>query len=325
MYAKSHSYGEFVFDWGWAEAYERAGLKYYPKLVVAAPYTPATGARLLCAERQPGDAYEPADLLVQAVRQVAEQAQVSSLHWLFTRPHESERLGRLGHLRRTGVQYHWSNPGYRDFQDFLDALTSKRRKQIRKERREAGQAPVEILVLEGSEIEDAQWDAYHALYASTYDRKWGFPSLTPGFFKQVGREMPEGVMLLLARRDGRYVAGAHLFKGDDALYGRNWGCSEFHQALHFEMCYYRCIEFCIERGLKRFEAGAQGEHKIMRGFLPVRTHSAHWLRHDAFKDAVGDFLRRERIENDRHFEYMNTHSPFRCTDAGTGTDQGGRE
>jgi predicted N-acyltransferase len=309
LYAKQHSYGEFVFDWSWADAAERAGMAYYPKLVACAPFTPAQGPRLLCE----GDAATGplGDALAHAAREVAQRARVSSLHWLFPEPEQARALEASGFLLRTGYQFHWTNPGYRDFQDYLDSLTSKRRKQVRRERREAAAAPVTVEVLRGHEIDDARWEAYHGLYASTYDRKWGMPSLTPGFFREVGATLPDSVMLVLARHGDRYVAGAHLFAGSDALYGRNWGCSEFHRSLHFEMCYYRPMEFCIEHGLGRFEAGAQGEHKLTRGFLPVHTYSAHWLRHDEFRAAVARFLASERREIDAYIEAAGSHSPFR--------------
>ena len=310
MYVKYHSYGEFVFDWGWADAYERAGMTYYPKLVVAAPFTPAMGRRLLYQRDSTGA--DTAKLLVAAAVELAQQAEVSSLHWLFTVPEDTQVLADSGLLVRTGYQFHWRNPGYRDFQDYLDSLTSKKRKQIRRERRDAGRAPVTVEVLRGPEISASQWDAYHRLYASTYDRKWGMPSLSAGFFQEVGETMPESTMLILARRGRRYIAGAHLFAGHDTLYGRNWGCSEYHPALHFEICYYRTIEFCIEQGLHRFEAGAQGEHKLSRGFLPIATHSAHWIRHPEFRRAIETFLGRERAGVDHYLGELEGHSPFRC-------------
>ena len=225
MYMKGHSYGEFVFDWGWADAYERAGQRYYPKLVVAAPFTPATGPRLLLGENPAPDG---AALLASAAVQIAQESEISSVHWLFARPEETAAMGDLGLLVRYGQQFHWHNPGYRDFQDYLDQMTSKRRKQVRRERRNAQAAPVKVEVLTGADVTEAQWEAYHGLYASTYDRKWGYPSLTPDFFKAMGETLSDSVMLVLAERDGRYVAGAHLFRGQDALFGRNWGCGPCH-------------------------------------------------------------------------------------------------
>jgi predicted N-acyltransferase len=309
LYVKLHSYGEFGSDWAWADAYERAGVSYYPKLVSAIPFTPATGPRLLCS---PGLARATiAGAIVETALEVARSAKVSSLQWLFASEEDQEVLESRSHARRTGCQYHWHNHGYRDFQDYLDHLRSKRRKQVRRERREANAGNVEIQMLTGGDVSEAQWRAYHELYSATYDRKWGFPTLTPEFFMEVGRTMPEHVMLVLARRGGRYVAGAHLFRSREVLYGRNWGCHEYHPSLHFEMCYYRGIEHCIDHGLHTFEAGAQGEHKIWRGFLPVTTHSAHWFRHQEFRVAIDDFLRQERAQVSRHIDGMKGHLPFR--------------
>ena len=289
MYIKGHSYGEFVFDWAWADAYERSGERYYPKLVVAAPFTPATGPRLLVDRNHQGDVRA---LLASAAVQIADESKISSVHWLFAQREEIETMDNLGLLIRWGQQFHWHNPGFRDFQDYLDRMTSKRRKQIRRERRNAHAAPVEVEVLMGCDVQDHQWEAYHHLYASTYDRKWGYPSLTPGFFREVGQTLGDSVMLVLGRRDGRYIAGAHLFRSDDALFGRNWGCTEYHAALHFEMCYYRPIEYCIQHGLKRFEAGAGGraqdQPRLSAGPHRVRSldrRSAISRRHCGFPGA----------------------------------------
>ncbi len=316
MYMKSHSYGEFVFDWGWAEAYARAGLDYYPKLISAIPFTPVTGPRILLAE--PGHT-----ALRQAVAaaslQVAEQLKATSVHWLFPDDRDRDALEAAGLLLRAGFQFHWSNPGFRDFQDYLDSLRSKKRKQIRRERREAAGAGLEIELLHGDELSDAHCDAYHRLYSATYDRKWGYPSLSREFFQRTRRTLGDSLILILARREGRYVAGAHLFRGEKRLYGRNWGCSEYHRSLHFEMCYYRAIDYCIEQGLEAFEAGAQGEHKLSRGFLPVMTFSAHGVLHAEFRRAIADFTRRERIEVGRYIGAMSAHSPFR---AGAGREPG---
>jgi predicted N-acyltransferase len=308
-YLKLHSYGEFVFDWGWADAYERAGQRYYPKLLCAVPFTPATGPRLLAAADT-----DPALLargLVSASMQFCEQGELSSSHWLFPHPSNVAELRALPLLERWGCQYHWHNPGYRDFQDYLDALTSKRRKQVRKERREAAASGLEVQALMGAELREREIADYHELYCSTYDRKWGMPSLTLDFFLQVAEKIPESLMLVLARRGAKVIAGAHLLCGGGTLFGRNWGCREQHRSLHFEVCYYQGIEQAIERGLARFEAGAQGEHKITRGFLPVKTHSFHFLRERRFRDAVNDFLQRERADVEHHLLVMAGHSPFR--------------
>lgn len=310
LYIKTHSFGEFGSDWAWADAYQRAGMAYYPKLVCAIPFTPVTGARLLCA---PGPhSAEIRAAIAETGVEVARSAGVSCLQWLFASADDAQLLEAHGHATRVGCQYHWHNHGYRDFQDYLDHLRSKRRKQVRRERREADASGVEVRMLSGADVSESDWRAYHRLYSATYDRKWGFPSLTPEFFFEVGRTMPDSVMLVLARRGDTCIAGAHLFRGREVLYGRNWGCSEYLPSLHFEMCYYRGIEFCIETGLSVFEAGAQGEHKIWRGFLPQATHSAHWFREARFREAIGDFLRRERIQIGHHMEVMRSHLPFRC-------------
>jgi uncharacterized protein len=311
LYLKTHSQGEFVFDWGWAEAYQRHGLDYYPKLVSAIPFTPATGPRVLVDGAQ-ADGERIVEALAAAAQALARDVDASSVHWLFPRPEEAERLAGLGMLRRDGCQFHWHNPGWRDFEAYLEALSSKRRKEIRRERREAGRAPVVVEMIPGREVSPADWRDYHRLYASTYDRKWGYPALTVGFFEEVGRTLPDRVFLVLGRRHGRMVAGAHLFQGRDALYGRNWGCSETHPCLHFEMCYYRPIEHCLEHGLVRFEAGAQGEHKITRGFLPTVTRSMHWIAHRGFAEAIAEFLGRERSAVGAYVEEMARHSPFRA-------------
>jgi len=309
MYLKVHSYGEFGSDWAWADAYQRAGMAYYPKLVSAIPFTPAAGMRLLCAPGADSSAIKA--VIIEAALEVARASGVSSLQWLFASEDDNRLLQANEHAGRIGCQYHWHNHGYRDFQDYLDHLRSKRRKQVRRERREANASDVEIRVLSGGDTSEAHWRAYHALYAATYDRKWGFPSLTPEFFCEVADTMPDSAMLVLAHRDAICVAGAHLFRGRNVLYGRNWGCQEYLPSLHFEMCYYRGIEYCIDQGLAVFEAGAQGEHKIWRGFLPQVTHSANWFRDDRFRDAIGDFLDRERAQINHHVAIMREHLPFR--------------
>jgi hypothetical protein len=309
MYIKVHSYGEFGSDWAWADAYQRAGVAYYPKLVSAIPFTPAAGRRLLCA---PGtDSAAIKAIIIEAALAIARSSGVASLQWLFASEDDYRLLKNKQHAGRIGCQYHWRNRGYRDFQDYLDDLRSKRRKQVRRERREANASGVEIRVLSGGDASPADWHAYHTLYSATYDRKWGYPSLTPEFFCEVGRTMPDSAMLVLAHRGRACVAGAHLFRGGHALYGRNWGCSEYLPSLHFEMCYYRGIEYCIEQGLAAFEAGAQGEHKIWRGFVPQATYSANWFRDNRFGDAIGDFLRREHAQITQHMDIMRTHLPFR--------------
>ncbi len=310
MYLKHNSYGEFVFDWSWAEAYQRHGLSYYPKLVVAVPYAPVTGARLLIAneiEQEP-----VADALIEAALEHARRLKVSSLHWLFTTEQDTERLERHGLMRRTGCQFHWNNQGYRYFNDFLATFSSEKRKKIKQERRRVREAGIEIELLNGHQISAEQWRIFHEFYCSTFHRRGGTPTLTLEFFQALGTTMPEQVLLVLARHDGHYVAGAFNLRGADTLYGRHWGCAskQFH-GLHFECCYYRAIEYCIEQGLQRFEAGAQGEHKLARGFLPVPTYSAHWLSHPAFKSAVADFLAHEQTGMAYYMEELDEHSPYK--------------
>jgi predicted N-acyltransferase len=308
LYLKSHSYGEYVFDWGWAEALERAGGRYYPKLQCAVPFSPVPGPRLLL---RPGTSPEIADMLVAALIEVARQHKVSSLHVTFAQEEEFERLGAAGFLQRNGQQFHWENRGYRSFDEFLEALSSRKRKTIRKERREAMENGITIETLSGAQLEKRHWDAFFRFYMSTSDRKWGSAYLTRKFFDLLGERMAEKVVLVMALKDGRYVAGALNLKGKDTLYGRNWGCLGDFPFLHFEACYYRAIDYAIEHGLARVEAGAQGPHKIQRGYLPVPTYSAHWIRDAGFKRAVADFLERERRSIAREIEANAEHSPFK--------------
>lgn len=308
-YLKTNSYGEFVFDWTFADAYERHGLDYYPKLVCAVPFTPATGPRLLSAPDE--DASNIGRHLIAATLQIAQQEKISSAHWLFPEEAHHETLAGAGLLSRIGYQFHWTNPGYRDFEDFLDALTHKRRKEIRRERRDVERAGLEIEVLRGGDTREEHWVAFHHFYEALYDRKWGFPSLTVEFFLRIAETLPDQVLLILARNGGRYVAGTYSLCGTETLFGRNWGAIENHRGLHFELCYYRHIEIAIERGLERLEAGAQGEHKISRGFLPVATRSAHWFARPDFSSAIADFVERERTEVKGYLENAASHSPFR--------------
>ncbi|MGH7088499.1 MAG: GNAT family N-acetyltransferase [Stellaceae bacterium] len=310
LYLKSHSDGEYVFDHGWASAYERAGGRYYPKLQACVPFTPVTGPRLLLHPEAGGDAV---DLLVAALVEVARRRKVSSLHVTFPTEGEWDRLGKAGFLQRVGRQFHWENQGYSSFDDFLEALTSRKRKQIRRERRDALGGGIEIETLTGSALESRHWDAFYRFYISTSDRKWGSAYLTREFFDMLGARMPEHVALIMARKGGRYVAGALNLIGDDTLYGRNWGCSSDYPFLHFEACYYRAIDFAIARGLKRVEAGAQGQHKIQRGYLPSPTYSAHWIRDPGFARAIVEFLDRERRAVTHEMEALeDALSPFKC-------------
>jgi uncharacterized protein len=308
LYLKSHSYGEYVFDHSWAAAYERAGGRYYPKLQVAVPFTPVPGPKLLLRpDARPGGTRS----LVAGLVEVAKRSEVSSLHVTFPTAAECDVLVDAGFLRRIGRQFHWENQGYRSFEDFLAALSARKRKQIKRERRDANEA-VTIELLSGSDIKTRHWDAFFQFYTSTSDRKWGSPYLTREFFDLLGQRMADKVLLVMAKHDGRYVAGALNLIGPDTLYGRNWGCIGEFPFLHFEACYYRAIDFAITRGLQRVEAGAQGTHKIQRGYLPQRTYSAHWIRDSGFRRAVEDFLRRETIAVESEMQELEEGlSPFR--------------
>jgi hypothetical protein len=291
LYLKGHSQGEYVFDHAWADAYERAGGRYYPKLLSAVPFTPATGPRLLAHPH--ADAGTVREALLQGAVGLAEQAGVSSLHINFPTHKEWTGMGDAGLLLRQDIQFIWRNGGYETFEDFLAALSSSRRKTIRRERREA-QAGLDIRVLTGGEIQEAHWDAFFAFYMDTGSRKWGRPYLTRDFFSRVGSTMADRIALVMAFRDGQAIAGALNFIGRDALYGRQWGALDDVPFLHFELCYYQAIEFAIRRGLSRVEAGAQGEHKLARGYLPSAVYSAHWIAHEGLRSAVSDYLDRER-------------------------------
>lgn len=310
-YLKSHSQGEYVFDHAWANAYERAGGRYYPKLQVAVPFTPVPGSRLLLA---PGAGERVAAALIEALEQVAGRYGVSSAHVTF--PHETDwnRLGEAGWLRRTGVQYHWENRGYGSFDAFLDALNSRKRKAIRKERREVADSSVRLHTLTGADLKPEHWDAFHRFYLDTVDRKWGGGYLNRAFFELLSESMADRVVLVMCEDDGDWVAGALNLLGSDTLYGRNWGSDGRYRILHFEACYYRALDFAIERGLKRVEAGAQGEHKIQRGYLPVTTYSAHWIADAGFRRALDHHLIQERAAVAAEIEALAELSPYRRAD-----------
>src|SRR2546421_583474 len=308
MYLKSHSYGEYVFDWGWADAFERAGGRYYPKLLCAVPFTPVPGPRLMVAPAAPPDTKRH---LIAGMIELTRQRQISSLHVNFPEIADFEAFGEAGFLPRIGQQFHWTNDGYRDFDDYLAALNSRKRKAVKKERREALARGLEIEVLTGSDLKPRHWDAFYEFYLATSDRKWGSAYLNRRFFAMIGERMPERIVLFLARRGASYVAGAFNLLGKDTIYGRNWGSYGEYKFLHFECCYYQAIEFAITRGLKRVEAGAQGPHKIQRGYLPVPTYSAHWIPDPAFRRAVDQFLARERQMIEHKMEGLGEVSPFR--------------
>jgi predicted N-acyltransferase len=311
MYLKSHSQGEYVFDYAWADAFERAGGRYYPKLQVSIPFTPATGRRLLVADLEDSEVIE--GHLLAGLMQLAEKMDVSSVHLTFLNESQYKRVGDLGFLQRTHNQFHWLNNNYEDFDDFLSQLSAKKRKNIKRERRVAVSQEVEIECVTGDQIEEVHWDAFYEFYLDTGSRKWGSPYLTRSFFSQVGESMPQNILLILCKRQGRYIAGAINFIGGDCLYGRNWGCIEDHPMLHFEVCYYQAIQFAIEKGLKRVEAGAQGEHKLARGYLPTHTYSAHWIVNQSFRTAISGFLEQERNYINEEIDYMSGHSPFKKT------------
>jgi predicted N-acyltransferase len=307
-YLKSHSQGEYVFDHGWADALERAGGNYYPKLQCAVPFTPATGPRLLtngiddAAFRQ---------VLASGLRQVTEKIGVSSSHVTFATDDDMEALADEGFLARADQQFHFINNGYRDHADFLDALSSRKRKGLKKERRAALENGIEIDWLTGRDLTEDIWDQFYRFYMDTGSRKWGRPYLTRAFYSLIGERMADDILLVMARREGRYIAGAINFIGGEAIYGRHWGCIEDHPFLHFEVCYHQAIDFALSKGLKRVEAGAQGEHKLARGYTPVTTHSAHFITHPGLRRAIADYLERERDEVEQIGDYLDEHSPFR--------------
>jgi predicted N-acyltransferase len=311
-YLKGHSWGEFVFDWSWADAHARYGLPYYPKLVVAVPYSPATGPRVLVA---PGVAPSmAADALAAAAQRIVIDNRLSSAHWLFTDTALAERLRAADYDLRTGCQFHWSNRGYRDFDHFLSFFSSKKRKNVRQERSRVRAAGVTFDWLPGQDVSDAQWRAFEGFYRRTFHAHGNVPVMSAAFFRDIGRMLRDRVLLVLAYQRGEPVAGALLLRSADTLYGRYWGSAIELNGLHFETCYYQGIDYCIRHGLARFEPGAQGEHKVPRGFLPVPTRSAHWLRNDALRRAVSDFLTRERPHVEAYLEDMRVHSPFRAAD-----------
>jgi predicted N-acyltransferase len=308
-YVKTHSRGEYVFDHGWAEAFERAGGAYYPKLQVAVPFTPVTGPRLLA---RPGPQMQAVrGAMASALVEITSASGLSSAHVTFLTEAEWHALGNRDFLRRTDQQFHWENGGYGSFDDFLGALASRKRKTIRRERKEALSSDIDVRWLTGSDLTESVWDAFFAFYMETGSRKWGRPYLTREFFSIVGEKMRDRILLVMARRSGRWIAGAINFIGTNALYGRNWGAIEHHPFLHFELCYYQAIDYAIAHGLKRVEAGAQGEHKLARGYLPHTTYSAHFIASPALRRAVADYLVRERAYIQAAAEELAAGAPFR--------------
>lgn len=304
-YLKSHSYGEYVFDQSWADAFERAGGRYYPKLQHAVPFTPVAGPRLLLANQNAASA------LISYTMYEITQKRLSSAHATFIAPEQIDIFKQAGWLLRYAQQFHWRNRGYKFFDDFLNSLSSRKRKAIRKEREQANSTGLIIETLTGTDIQEHHWDAMWDFYQDTGSRKWGRPYLTRSFFSLIGQTMADRLLLILAKRKDRYIAGALNFIGHDTLYGRYWGCLEDHPCLHFELCYYRAIEFALERGLSTVEAGAQGAHKIARGYEPTPTFSAHWIDHPAFRTAIAHYLEQERTAVAQEIAILSESVPFR--------------
>lgn len=308
-YLKSHSQGEYVFDHGWADAFERAGGRYYPKLQATVPFTPATGPRLLVHHD-----HDPATVgvaLADGLKALTQQLGVSSAHVTFAPEAEVGVLESAGFLHRTDQQFHFFNQGYGSYDDFLGTLASRKRKALKKERRTALENGISVEWLTGRDLTEAAWDDFFAFYLDTGGRKWGRPYLNRRFFSLIGERMADDILLVMARRAGRNIAGAINFIGGDTLYGRHWGCVEEHAFLHFEICYHQAIDFAIAKGLRAVEAGAQGGHKLARGYMPVTTHSAHYIAHAGLRNAVADYLERERRDVEQVGEYLEEHAPFR--------------
>ncbi len=306
LYLKAHSYGEYVFDWAWADAYQRHGLAYYPKLIGAVPFTPVVGARILAGEAA------HRDMLVAGALELAASSGISSLHILFPSDADLADLSRHGLMLRQGLQFHWRNDGYADFEQFLSHLSHDKRKKIRQERRKVRDAGIHFDWLEGPSIGEEDWQFFHRCYRQTYREHHSSPYLNLAFFQRIGAAMPGSFVLVRALREGRPVAASLLVRNATRLYGRHWGAIEHHPMLHFETCYYQSIEYAIARGLQVFEGGAQGEHKMARGLLPVATQSAHWLAHPEFAAAVGRYLERETAMLDQHGRALAGRNPFKA-------------
>jgi predicted N-acyltransferase len=308
LYVKTHSYGEYVFDWGWAEAFQRAGGRYYPKLLCGVPFTPVPGPRFLI---RPGAPEEMPEILMGGMLQMCEKLNLSSLHINFCTEAEWKRCGEAGMLLRVGKQFHWENAGYATFDDFLKALASRKRKAVRKERQAVVDAGIVVSSLVGDAIQERHWDAFFDFYMDTGDRKWGQAYLNRAFFSRLHDSLAHRVLLVMAEKDGRPVGGALNMIGEDTLYGRYWGCLETYKFLHFEACYYRAIDYAIEHKMARVEAGAGGRHKLQRGYMAKPTYSAHWITHSGLRNAVAQFLEQEREAVDDEIAHHDEHSPFR--------------
>lgn len=309
LYLKTHSYGEYVFDWAWADAYHRHGLHYYPKLLSAIPFTPVTGQRILA------NTPEHRDQLIAAALALANELHVSSLHCLFTPHAQAQSLQKHGMILRHGVQFHWTNHGYENFDAFLAGMNHDKRKKIRQERRKVQDAGISFEWLEGAAISDQHWAFFARCYRQTYREHHSTPYLNIDFFRRLGATLPECTVLVIVKREGNPIAASFNLRNHHSLFGRYWGALEFHPGLHFEACYYQGIEYCIARGLRSFEGGAQGEHKIARGLLPVQTYSAHWLAHPEFFTAVEQFLARETNGMMHYIDELNERSPYKAADS----------
>lgn len=312
-YLKNHSYGEYVFDHGWADALERAGGHYYPKLQVSVPFTPATGQRFLTAPEVDRKALLP--MLSGTLTALCKQTHASSVHVTFLAEDEWQVAGKNGYLKRIDQQFHWQNDDFSSFDDFLTALSSRKRKTIRKERRTALENQITIEQITGADLREEHWDAFFTFYMDTGSRKWGTPYLTRPFFSLIGERMADDILLIMAKRNGRYIAGALNFIGSDTLFGRNWGCIEDHPCLHFELCYYQAIDWAIANKRAFVEAGAQGAHKLARGYQPVQTRSAHWITNPSLRRAIDDYLNRERFHVEQEQKILAQHTPFRKDNA----------
>jgi predicted N-acyltransferase len=304
-YIKHNSYGEFVFDWAWADAYQRNGQAYYPKLVIAAPFTPASGPRLLAISGR--DRTFIQQQLIQAAVAAVDNDQLSTAHWLFYNGDDHTQLQRAGMLMRSDIQYHWINHHYAHFDHFLEQLSSKKRKNIRRERRKVAQADITTEIINGDDLTEQQWNTLYDFYRITFLKKSGTATLTLDFF----RAMSHRLRAIFARHHQKIVAGAICFEGKNTLYGRHWGCYQDYDSLHFEVCYYTGIDYCISNGLQRFEPGAQGEHKIARGFMPTRTFSAHWVAHEGFRSAIREHLAYEASAMDDYYQQLMLTQPYK--------------
>lgn len=308
LYEKYNSYGEFVFDHAWSEAYKRHQMRYYPKLVSAIPYTPASGQRLLAKQGREAEIYP---ILLASALQLAETLHASSVHWLFPLSAEQDWLSQQQLITRHDCQFHWRNFGYQSFDDFLETFSSKKRKNVKQERRKVQEAGVHLRILDGHSATAQDWERFAFFYQHTFESKWGVPTLNEGFFKEIAANLPDQIILIMADKDQECIAGSLMFRSDTRLYGRHWGCTEYFDSLHFEACYYQGIEYCIRHNLQVFEPGAQGEHKVPRGFIPTLTRSSHWLASEAFQQAIRQHTLYEQRSVAEYMLSVYEHLPYR--------------